>query len=228
MAIAYIRPDKNFGSAFDQLKLIKSYAYANDIEITQKLVEQTARSKKEQGRIKATEFFRLHPKEDLVIADIWVFGENIEEITQSFNCLFKNDLKVHIIQKSVIVTKNSSAMFVLSLLDNVRQAFAQNKEKKVGRPKGSRSASKFDIYLEEIMGYIQEGKSVSEMARLLGVSRSSLKDYIESRELKKIAKENFLLKKETNKEQEMIKTVQCPDEILKNKHKEKTRRKGGE
>ena len=226
MAIAYIRPDKHFGSAFDQLKLIKSYAYANDVEITEKFIEQAGGNDKEQRHLKATQFFRAHPEETVVVADIWVFGENIEEITQSLNCLFKNDLTIHLVQKSVVVTKDSSAMFVLGLLDNARQMFLQTKEKRVGRPKGSLSSSKFDIYLDEIMGFIEEGKSVSEMARLLGVSRSSLKDYIESRELKKIAKENFLLKKDENKELEVIKTVQCPDEIIEEKQLAKATKKG--
>ena len=227
MAIAYIRPNKHFSSVVDQLKLIKSYAYANNIEITDKLIEQTGGSNKEAMRIKATEFFRSHTNGTLLVADVWVLGENVEEIVQSFICLFKNDLKVHIVEKSAVVTKNSNTIFVLGLLDTVRQMLQERKSKKLGRPKGSRSASKFDVYLEEIMNYIQEGKSVSEIARLLEISRSSLKDYIESRELKKIAKESFLLQKNKPKEQEVIHTLQCPDEAIERERNFNTNNKGG-
>jgi DNA-binding CsgD family transcriptional regulator len=104
---------------------------------------------------------------------------------------------------------------VLGLLDSFRQSLQNIEHKVVGRPKGSRSSSKFDKYLKEIMQYIKEGKNVSEMARILQVSRSSLKDYIESRELKTLVKESFYKKESVAAEEDVIKTIKCPDEKLK-------------
>ena len=87
----------------------------------------------------------------------------------------------------------------------------QNESKKViGRPKGSRSSSKFDKYINELLTYIKEGKSVSEMARILGVSRSSLKDYIESRELKQVAFGSLLPKTPEDAEAQLIDNIVCP------------------
>ncbi len=216
MAIAYIRPDKHFGTAYDQLKLITSYAMLNDMEIEEKFIDHSAKRGRTLEEFEATKYFRSHKGATLLVADVWVFGNGVEEIAQAFNCLFKNDITVHFVSKSVVMSKRSSAVFVLGLLDDARQMLQKSSQKSVGRPKGSRSSSKFDIYLEEIMSYLQEGKSVSEIARILGVSRSSLKDYIESRELKKLATEPLVFEKRS--EDDVIQKAQCPDEAYKTMH----------
>ena len=215
MAIAYIRPDKQFGTAYDQLKLVTSYAIINEMKIEEKLIDHSPKKGRSPEEFEATKFFRSHKGATLLVADVWVFGNGVEEIAQAFNCLFKNDITVHFVAKSVVMSKRSSAVFVLGLLDDVRQMLQKSSQKRVGRPRGSKSSSKFDVYLEEIMGYIQEGKSVSEIARILGVSRSSLKDYIESRELKKLAQEPFVFEKTSEKD--LIEKAQCPDEAYKMK-----------
>jgi len=217
MAIAYIRPDKYFGTAYDQLKLIKSYSLANSLEIDDKFVDHETKRDKELEEFAATKFFRSHNEATLLVVSVWVFGTSVEEIAQTFSCLFKSGITIHFIQEGIVVSKESSAMLVLGLLDSARQLFQSRRQNGVGRPKGSKSRSKFDVYLEEIMTYIQEGKSVSEIARLLGVSRSSLKDYIESRELKQLANETFLQKNGQKSEEDVIKTIQCPDEIAQSK-----------
>ena len=213
MAIAYIRPDKHFGTAYDQLKLITSYALVNGMEVSEKLIDHSPKRGRSLDEFEATKFFRAHKVGTLLVADVWVLGNSVEEIAQAFNCLFKNDITVHFVAKSVVMSKRSSAVFVLGLLDDARQMLQKSSQKRVGRPRGSKSSSKFDVYLEKIMAYIQEGKSVSEIARLLGVSRSSLKDYIESRELKKLALDPLVFEKKS--EEDVIKQAQCPDEAFK-------------
>jgi len=210
MAIAYIRPDKHFGTAYDQLKLVTSYAIVNGMKIEDKLIDHSPKRGRKVEEFEATKFFRKHQGATLLVANVMVFGNGVEEIALAFNCLFKNDITVHFVEKSVVMSKHSSAVFVLGLLDEARQMLEKSSQKRVGRPRGSKSSSKFDVYLEEIMDYIQEEKSVSEIARILGVSRSSLKDYIESRELKKLALEPFTFEKTS--EEEVIKKAQCPDE----------------
>jgi DNA invertase Pin-like site-specific DNA recombinase len=212
MVIAYIRPDKNFDGAYEQLKLIKSYSLANNITIDDKFIDHNVQGTRLHERQEVVEYFRKHAGATLFVSDIWVLSTNMEDLVQLCSCLLKNNYKVHFIQKSVIMTEQSSAMVVLGLLDGIRQVLQSREQKAVGRPKGSKSSSKFDVYLEEIMNFIQEGKSVSEMARILGVSRSSLKDYIESRELKQLALEPFLIKNGAKAEEHVINTIQCPNE----------------
>jgi response regulator of citrate/malate metabolism len=102
-------------------------------------------------------------------------------------------------------------MLVLGLIDQLRQTLQNDSKKVVGRPRGSKSNSKFDRYINDIIAYIKEKKSVSEMARALKVSRSSLKDYIESRELKQVAFGSLLPIAPENAEQQVINTITCPN-----------------
>ena len=102
----------------------------------------------------------------------------------------------------------------------------QNKKQRVvGRPKGSKSSSKFDVYIEDIMNYLQEKKSVSEIARILNVSRSSLKDYIESRELRELVNESFLLQTTNSGEKDVINKIECPLEKKESKWAKKLLKK---
>lgn len=72
---------------------------------------------------------------------------------------------------------------IFPLLNELRQE-SKEKNTQIGRPKGSKSSSKFDVYHVKIVSLMSEGMSVSAISRELDVSRSSLKDYIESRGIK--------------------------------------------
>jgi DNA invertase Pin-like site-specific DNA recombinase len=135
----------------------------------------------------------------------------MEDLIQMFSCLLKNEHEVHFIKQSVIISQQSSVMLVLGLMDQLRQRLQNESKRVIGRPKGSRSNSKFDVYINEIIGFIKEGKSVSEMARILNVSRSSLKDYIESRELKQVAFGSLLPEAPKDAEAQVINTITCPN-----------------
>jgi len=210
MIVAYIRPDKNFDAAHDQLQLINSYAIAKDIVIDDEFIDQISQNKRLNERKHVTSYFQQNQKSTLLVYDVWVLSTNIEDLIQMFSCLFKNGFSIHFIKQSVIISSQSNVMLVLGLIDQLRQHMQNESKKVIGRPKGSRSNSKFDVYINEIIGYIKEKKSVSEMSRLLGVSRSSLKDYIESRELKQVAFGSLLPKSPENAEEDVINTIVCP------------------
>jgi len=210
MVISYIRHDKYFDTTHDQLQLIKSYAVSKKINIDSEFIDQVSLNKRLSQRKEVTKFFQSKTKATLLIYDIWVLSTNMEDLIQMFSCLLKNEYNIHFIKQSVIISKQSSVMLVLGLIDQLRQHLQDESKKVVGRPKGSRSSSKFDKYINEIILYIKEKKSVSEMARLLEVSRSSLKDYIESRDLKQVAFGSLLPKETKNAEQTIINTIVCP------------------
>jgi len=209
--IAYIRPDKLFDAAQEQLQLINSYAIANNIVIDDEFVDQISQNRRISERTHVTDYFQSRKDSTIIIYDVWVLSTNIEDLTQMLTCMLKNRFNIHIIKQSVIISDNSSVMLVLGLIDQLRQVMQSESKRVIGRPKGSKSNSKFDIYINEIILFINEKKSVSEMARLLGVSRSSLKDYIDSRELKQVAGGSLLPKVPENAEQEVIDTIACPN-----------------
>jgi len=210
MVIAYIRPDKNFLAAHEQLQHVDSYAIANNLTIDEEFLDHTSQNKRLDDRRDVTEYFQSHSKVTLLVYDVWVLSTNMEDLVQMASCLLKNEYKVHFIKHSVIMSQQSSAMLILGLMDQLRQKLQENAKRVIGRPKGSKSSSKFDVYISELLAYIREGKSVSEMARLLDVSRSSLKDYIESRELKQVASGSLVPENRDNAEEKVISTIVCP------------------
>ncbi|MCJ7765443.1 MAG: recombinase family protein [Thiovulaceae bacterium] len=210
MAISYIRPDKYFDGAFGQLKSINAYAQANGIHISDEYVDQTSQSHTLELREEVVKFFRGNQNRDLLISDIWVLSSNIQDLLQMLACLLKNSMRIHVINAGVVLDQKSEVMLVLGIIDQLRQVMKNREKKMIGRPKGSRSSSKFDPYLEQIITCIREDMSVSAMSRLMEVSRSSLKDYIESRELKEVAKGLVTLDTPVDAQQKVIGTIVCP------------------
>jgi DNA invertase Pin-like site-specific DNA recombinase len=210
MVITYVRPDKNFDAALEQLQLINSYAISHNLKVDDEFIDHVSQNKRLHERTHVTEYFQSKAGCTLLIYDVWVLSTDMEDLIQMFSCLLKNEFNVHFIKQSVIISSKSSVMLVLGLMDQLRQTLQSDSKKVVGRPKGSKSNSKFDRYINEIIAFIKEKKSVSEMARALKVSRSSLKDYIESRELKQVAFGSLLPIAPENAEQQVINTIICP------------------
>jgi hypothetical protein len=79
----------------------------------------------------------------------------MEDIIQMFSCLLKHRFHVHFIKRSVIMSQESSAMLVLGLMDQLRQTLQDESKRVIGRPVGSKSNSKFDKYLNDIISFIK-------------------------------------------------------------------------
>lgn len=212
MILAYIRPDKHFDSVCKQLQLINSYATVNNITIDDEFIDQKSQDKRLLCRKNVSKYLREKAGSTLLIYDIWVLSTYTEDLVQMLSCLLKKEFTIHIIKQSIVITKDSNALLVLGLMDQLRQKMQEESKKVIGRPKGSKSNSKFDVYINEILCFIKEKKSVSEMARILNVSRSSLKDYIESRELKQVAYGSLLPKTPKDAQERIINKINCPDD----------------
>jgi len=211
MVVAYIRPDKNFDAAGEQLQMINSYAHSKDITIDDEFIDHTSQNKRLEQRSNVTEYFKSNEGATLLVYDVWVLSTNMEDLIQMFSCMLKKRFTIHFVKQSVIISQESGAVLVLVLIDQLRQKMQQESKRVIGRPRGSKSNSKFDKHINEIISFIKEKKSVSEMARLIGQSRSSLKDYIESRELKQLANNSLVPQSSENAEEELINTISCPE-----------------
>ncbi len=210
MVFSYMRSDSHFSGVYEQLKMISAYAKAHELDIEDEMVDQLSQNSRLSERDEAVRFMRSHQNDTLLIYDLWVLSSNIEDVVQMISCLLKNGIEIHLIKPSIVLNAQSDIIVALGLIDQLRQTMQSVEKKMIGRPKGSRSSSKFDPYLERILIYLREGKSVSEMARIFDVSRSSLKDYIESRELKEVAMGSTYLEKVDNAEATIIETIECP------------------
>lgn len=214
ITIAYIRPDKHFDAAGEQLQAINAYATANDMIIDEEFIDHISQNKRLDERLHVTDSFQDETKEGatLLIYDVWVLSSNMEDVAEMFSCLLKHNFQVHFIKQSVIISRESAPMLIFALIDNLRRNLKDKAKKMIGRPKGSKSSSKFDQYISDIISLLREKKSVSEMSRVLGVSRSSLKDYIESRELKQVAFSSLVMDEKENPQEELINSIICPNE----------------
>lgn len=210
MVFSYMRSDSHFAGVYEQLKMISAYAKAHGMVVEDEMVDQLSQNNRLADRDEAVRFMRSHLNDTLLIYDLWVLSGNIEDVVQMLSCLLKNGVEIHLIKPSIVINSQSDIIVALGLVDQLRQTIQSVEKKMIGRPKGSRSSSKFDQYLDGIITYLREGKSVSEIARILGVSRSSLKDYIESRELKEVAMGSSFLEKVDNAEASIIETIECP------------------
>jgi len=140
------------------------------------------------------DFIHSLGSQDRVIIDtIEVLASNMEEVILIINCMLSREISLHIASNGIEVTKETGLSEILPLIVKLKsqkdEALSDNR---VGRPKGRKSSSKFDKLLPEILDGLKSKKSVSAIARELNVSRSSLKDYIESRQLKKIVDDSWL------------------------------------
>lgn len=215
--LAYIRPDKLFDSAGEQIQAINAYTSAKNIVIDEEIVDHISQNKRLDERKDITDTFQSQEGSTLLVYDVWVLSSNMEDVTEMFSCLLKHHFQVHFIKQSVIISRESTPMLIFALIDQLRQTLKAQDKKVIGRPKGSKSNSKFDKYISEIILHIKEKKSVSEIARILDVSRSSLKDYIESRELKQVALASLLEAIPENSQEDLINAIICPNEIKEEK-----------
>lgn len=211
MVVSYIRPDKDFENVYEQLKLINAYSEQMALPIDTEMIDQLSQNKRISERSEVVKLFRSLKNDTLLIYDGWVLSTNIEDVVQMLSCLLKNSIEIHFVKQGIVIHAQSDTIVVLGLIDQLRQMVQNDDKKGIGRPKGSKSLSKFDGQLEEIVTLLKSGNSVSEIARLLQVSRSSLKDYVESRELKALVHGVVLSNSGENTRAMMIETIQCPD-----------------
>jgi transposase-like protein len=131
------------------------------------------------------------------------------ELTKILECLLKRDITIHICNMHICICRSTSPLELLTILSQYRENnLVKKPENTQGRPKGRMSKSKFDPYRAKIIDQLSENNSVSKIARDLGASRTSLKDYINSRGLKNLveAKRTLLTEQPIKKVKKQINT----------------------
>ncbi len=165
----------------------------------------------------------------VVVYDLWCLSHKAGELVKIFTCLFKKKVSVHIAKAEIELRNDSPSFLLLGIINDAREKNLQIKSSiNSGRPKGSISRSKFDELRARIIDLLREGTNVSEMSRILEVNRSSLKDYIHSRELKEIAfsatnikdvKESSVILEQA--QDNLMRSIECPFVKKQNKSKER-------
>lgn len=187
MIIAYLRgKNRNFSISYQQEYLI-AYALRKGIAIDLTEIDDDPFSTILEERKTLLDLIHsLKRGDQILIYDLWVLSKKVGELTKIFDCILKNDVSIIVSRQDLVINSEIPLQTIISLLSTQREQNLQTREKVMGRPRGSFSKSKFDPYKSRILEMLEQNISVSEIAKKLGVSRSSLKDYINSRSLKEI------------------------------------------
>ncbi|WP_024954570.1 recombinase family protein [Sulfurospirillum arcachonense] len=211
MRIALLKSKTDKVNITTQQNCVIKYARTHGISLDTTEIENSDHSQVLEERKEFKGFLRsLNESDSVLIYDLWVFSDDIGELTKILECLLKRSITVHICHSSVSINEQTSSLEVLTVLAKYREKnLSTNKEIFQGRPKGRMSKSKFDVYRTQIVEYLEKNDSVSKIARTLGVSRTSLKDYINSRGLKDLVEAKKVLLP-------VVKKVQTKKTILTN------------
>jgi predicted DNA-binding protein YlxM (UPF0122 family) len=199
-------------NVLQQQKHIFRYAHQNSLDINSTEIDNSGVNERLETKNELKGFLRsLNDNDNILIYSLSTFSNNMEDLIKIFNCIFERSICVYITNINMKITKNTKAVEIFSLLMKENDVFVDmGKSTTQGRPKGRMSKSKFDIYRLEIIDYLEKGCSVNEISKLLHVSRSSLKDYINSRGLKDLVKTRTkLLQKKDFKKNIYTATQQC-------------------
>jgi len=188
----YIRQLHGLSSLAEQQRDILSFSLANQIEIDKEVVEYSNRALSIEERKEFDTFVHsLSQGDKIIVSTLSSLSQRAEELIKLINCSLSKKVEIYVANPKRIINANTKIIDVFPILNDVREAEA-SKSTRLGRPKGSRSSSKFDSYKVRIIDLLKEGMSVSAIAREIGVSRSSLKDYIESRNIRELIEGSWL------------------------------------
>lgn len=184
---AYSRQAPSFPPLVLQQHEIRLLAREKSIQIDKEVVEYASKNLVLEERLEFEDFLRSMREGNIVIvSSLSILSDRAEELIKVINCILTHEVDLWIASSGLCINSKTNMVDIFPLLNDLRE---ENKEeqRQIGRPKGSKSNSKFDVYHGQIVNLLSEGMSVSAIARELEVSRSSLKDYIESRKLKDLA-----------------------------------------
>ncbi|HFS85109.1 MAG TPA: hypothetical protein ENK72_00625 [Epsilonproteobacteria bacterium] len=187
MIYSYIRQVHGLTPLSDQQRDILSFSLTQNIEIDKEVVEYSSRTLKIEERKDFEKFLHsLTNGDSIIVSHLAVLSQYAEELIKVVNCSLSRGIRLYTVHPKRLINIETKLVDLLPLLDDLIET-EESKTTQIGRPKGSRSSSKFDKFKSQILSKLKEGCNVSAISRELGVSRSSLKDYIESRSLREIA-----------------------------------------
>jgi DNA invertase Pin-like site-specific DNA recombinase len=141
---------------------------------------------------------QLAPKDILLVSELSRLGRSVSQIILLVDCMIEKQIRFVAVKEvdlegsQDIQTKVTVTMFGLFaeiLRDLISErtkeglAAARAKGKIIGRPKGVLGKSKLDGKKDEIQLFLNKGVSKSAIAKIMDVSRTTLRHFIKTRKL---------------------------------------------
>ena len=198
--IAYLRISTNKQDLKNQKLEVLDYAHKNNIKISDFIEVQSSSRKSSKERMLDILFSELNSGDTLIISELSRIARSLGNIIQIIDELIKNKVKLVTIKENItlnpenhdIQTKVMITLFGLFaeierdlISERTKQGLQAIKEmgKVLGRPKGTLGKSILDGKEVQIAEYLNKKVSKSSIAKILGVSRTCLYSFIESRKL---------------------------------------------
>lgn len=186
MTYAYMRQVPMLDNLVTQKNDILNFSHQKNITITKEVVEYATKDLLIDERKDFESFLKSlgEGEHRVIVSSLSVLSTRVDELVKVISCMLSHKVDLWVCSANILINHQSRMADVFPLLEQQRKE--PDQETQIGRPKGSKSSSKFDIYHSNIMTMLSQKQNVSAIARELDVSRSSLKDYIESRGLKSL------------------------------------------
>jgi len=213
MIYAYLRQAPQSQLLSEQQKIISTFALTQIIQIDKEVIEYSAKHRPIEAREEFENFVHdLKQKDGIVVATLSSLSNLADEVVKIITCFLSRGVDLFVASSGIHISRLTPIGEILPMLNDLRDA-QKARSKHIGRPKGSKSYSKFDSSYTQIVDMLKSGQSVSAIARALQVSRTSLKDYIDSRGIKEIINGSFVsIDKTQISKQTHDKLIICPFE----------------
>jgi DNA invertase Pin-like site-specific DNA recombinase len=194
--VAYIRVSKDDQDVNHQKLAILEFAQGQKISIDQ-FISVTGSSRKSKKERKIDQLLGLLEMGDLlIVSELSRIGRSVGEIITTIDTLVQTNIGFIAVKEGIwlsdeadLQTKVMITMFslfaeiereLISLRTKEALAAAKKSGKKLGRPKGSLGQSKLDSKTDEIKKLLTLGVSKVSIAKITGVSRSTLRGCVRS------------------------------------------------
>jgi DNA invertase Pin-like site-specific DNA recombinase len=175
MIYAYLRQRFGQRTIAEQQSVILSFSLGQGLSVDKEVIEYSTKKRPIEEREQFEQFLHGLEEGDAIIVDeIWMFSEQLDELVKVINCLLSRGITLYCASLATTVAPQSPICEIFPMLNTLREE-QRSRQKQLGRPKGSRSSSKFDKYQSRIIQMLRESQSVSAIARELDVSRNPIR-----------------------------------------------------
>lgn len=201
MIYAYLRVSSDKQTVDNQRYEILKYADSKKLSIDQWIEETVSGTKKAEHRKLGPSLKRMQSADLLIVSELSRLGRNLMEVMSILHTCMEKEVKVFTVKEKYELGNNINSKvlaFAFSLSADIerqlisqrtKEALARKKSegKKLGRPKGSLSKeTKLSGKEEQIRELLSKKVSHSAIARIMGVNRLTVKQFVETRKLYKM------------------------------------------
>jgi DNA invertase Pin-like site-specific DNA recombinase len=202
--IAYIRASTDKQDLNNQKLEILEFARRTDRKVDE-FVEITVSSRKSSKQRRIDELLsKLSEADTLIVTELSRLGRSTAEVISLVNELLQRNIRVIVIKQNLDMAQHDmSSKIIVTMFSlfaelerdlvslRTKEALATKKAQgiKLGKPKGTIQASKFDKDRERIEELLGLGLSVRKIAKLLGYNNHiGLNTYVKKRGIRAVAK----------------------------------------